>query len=93
MKAAFRSFIENLPFYGFGVMCIDHPVVQDMVGSIADRRVITYGENPQADVRLLDVDLSGGRCRFKVQFRDAAPAPWSRRSTSSSCPCRAATTR
>ena len=62
------------PFYGFGVMCIDHPVVQDMVGSIADRRVVTYGENPQADVRLLDVDLSGGRCRYKVQFRDRTGA-------------------
>ncbi|WP_296578007.1 UDP-N-acetylmuramate--L-alanine ligase [Phreatobacter sp.] len=74
VKTAFRSFIENLPFYGFGVMCIDHPVVQDMVGAIADRRVVTYGENPQADVRLLDVDLTGGQCRFKVQFRDRTGA-------------------
>jgi UDP-N-acetylmuramate--alanine ligase len=74
VKDAFRAFVENIPFYGFAVMCIDHPVVQDMVGSIADRRVITYGENPQADVRILDIDLSGGRCRFKVQFRDRAGA-------------------
>ena len=41
-------------------MCIDHPEVQDLVGRIEDRRVITYGENPQADVRLIDVDLRGG---------------------------------
>ncbi|WP_439573298.1 UDP-N-acetylmuramate--L-alanine ligase [Phreatobacter sp.] len=74
VKKAFRDFIEKLPFYGFGVMCIDHPVVQDMVGSITDRRVVTYGENPQADVRLLDVDLTGGQCRFKVQFRDRTGA-------------------
>ncbi|MCO4055301.1 MAG: UDP-N-acetylmuramate--L-alanine ligase [Bosea sp.] len=70
IKAAFRSFVENLPFYGFAVMCIDHPTVQTMVGQIEDRRVITYGENPQADVRLVNVDLSGGKCRFSVLIRD-----------------------
>ena len=70
IKEAFRSFVENLPFYGFAVMCLDHPTVQELVGRIEDRRVITYGENPQADVRLLDVDLSGGRSRFSVAIRD-----------------------
>jgi UDP-N-acetylmuramate--alanine ligase len=70
IKAAFRSFVENLPFYGFSVMCIDHPTVQDMVGLIEDRRVITYGENPQADMRLVDVDTANGQTRFKVQVRD-----------------------
>ncbi len=70
IKEAFRAFIENLPFYGFAVMCLDHPTVQELVGRIEDRRVITYGENPQADVRLLDVDLSGGACRFNVIIRD-----------------------
>ena len=73
IKDAFRSFIDNLPFYGFAVMCIDHPVVQDMVGRIEDRRVITYGENPQADVRLIDVDQKGGRSRFRVLIRDRRP--------------------
>jgi len=70
IKGAFRSFVENLPFYGFSVMCIDHPTVQDLVGQIEDRRVITYGENPQADVRLIDIDLNGGKSRFKVLIRD-----------------------
>jgi UDP-N-acetylmuramate--alanine ligase len=70
IKDAFRSFVENLPFYGFAVMCIDHPTVQDMVGAIADRRVITYGENPQADVRLSGIDLTGGQSRFSVTIRD-----------------------
>jgi UDP-N-acetylmuramate--alanine ligase len=70
IKDAFRSFIESIPFYGFAVMCIDHPTVQDLVGRIEDRRIITYGENPQADVRLVDVDLRGGRSRFKVVIRD-----------------------
>src|SRR6516162_1337726 len=55
VQAAFQSFVENLPFYGFAVMCTDHPVVQQLVGRIEDRRVITYGENPQADVWLADL--------------------------------------
>ena len=74
IKDAFRALVENLPFYGFAVMCLDHPTVQELVGRIEDRRVITYGENPQADVRLLDVDLSGGASRFNVLIRDRATA-------------------
>jgi UDP-N-acetylmuramate--alanine ligase len=69
VKKSFLSFVENVPFYGFAVMCIDHPVVQDMVGTIADRRVITYGENPQADARLVDVKLEGGVAKFGVLFQ------------------------
>ncbi|MBB3772492.1 UDP-N-acetylmuramate--alanine ligase [Angulomicrobium tetraedrale] len=69
VQAAFRSFIDNLPFYGFAVMCTDHPVVHDLVGHVEDRRVITYGENPQADARLVDLDLRGGRSRFSVLLR------------------------
>ena len=70
VQEAFRNFVENVPFYGFAVMCIDHPVVQALVGKIEDRRIITYGENPQADARLTDLDASGGGSRFKVAFRD-----------------------
>ncbi len=73
IKDAFRSFIDNIPFYGFAVMCIDHPIVQDLVGRIEDRRVITYGENPQSDVRLIDVDSKGGVNRFRVLIRDRRP--------------------
>ncbi len=69
VKEAFHAFVENVPFYGFAVMCSDHPVVQDLVGRIEDRRIVTYGENPQADVRLLDVKLEGGVARFSVLFR------------------------
>jgi len=74
IKDAFRTLIENLPFYGFAVMCLDHPTVQELVGKIEDRRVITYGENPQADVRLLDVNLAGGECKFNVLIRDRKTA-------------------
>jgi UDP-N-acetylmuramate--alanine ligase len=72
VQEAFRSFVENLPFYGFAVMCTDHAVVHQLVGRLEDRRVITYGENPQADVRLLDLDHANGASRFSVVFRDRA---------------------
>src|SRR6476469_4217228 len=55
VRAAFQSFVENLPFYGFAAMCIDHPEVQAMVARIRDRRVITYGFSPQADARAVNV--------------------------------------
>jgi UDP-N-acetylmuramate--alanine ligase len=70
VQDAFRSFVENVPFYGFAVMCIDHPVVQTMVGKIEDRRIVTYGENPQADVRLVELAASNGGSSFKVVFRN-----------------------
>ena len=54
-------------------MCTDHPIVQDLVGRIEDRRILTYGENPQADVRLMDVEQGGGRTRFRVLIRDRRP--------------------
>jgi UDP-N-acetylmuramate--alanine ligase len=50
-KAAYATFISNLPFYGFAVLCTDHPEVQALSARVVDRRIITYGTNPQADVR------------------------------------------
>ncbi len=72
IKDAFLALVGNLPFYGFAVMCIDHPTVQELVGRIEDRRILTYGENPQADVRLMDVSLTGGVTRFSTLIRDRA---------------------
>ena len=70
VQDAFRAFVENVPFYGFAVMCTDHPVVQTLVGKLEDCRILTYGENPQADVRLADLDHLNGESRFSVYFRD-----------------------
>jgi len=72
VQDAFRAFVENVPFYGFSVMCTDHPVVQSLVGRIEDHRLVTYGENPQADVRMTDVSHAGGTSLFTVVFRDRA---------------------
>ncbi|MGB4057902.1 MAG: UDP-N-acetylmuramate--L-alanine ligase [Alphaproteobacteria bacterium] len=50
VKDAYRQFVHNLPFYGYAVLCMDHPDVQALIPTIRDRKVITYGFNPQADV-------------------------------------------
>ena len=70
VQDAFVAFMENVPFYGFVVMCTDHPIVQRLVGRVVDRRIVTYGENPQADVRLVDLDHADGKSHFSVLFRD-----------------------
>ncbi|HEX3665798.1 MAG TPA: UDP-N-acetylmuramate--L-alanine ligase [Rhizomicrobium sp.] len=70
MRKAFQRFVENVPFYGFAVLCLDHPEVQGMVGRIDDRRLITYGFNPQADVRASNVSFSEGAAHFDVSIVD-----------------------
>jgi UDP-N-acetylmuramate--alanine ligase len=55
VKAAFHSFVDNIPFYGFAALCIDHPEVQALIPTLPDRRIVTYGFSPQADVRALRV--------------------------------------
>jgi UDP-N-acetylmuramate--alanine ligase len=70
MRDAFQRFVENVPFYGFAVLCIDHPEVQAMVGRITDRRMITYGFSPQADARAVNVSFSEGASHFDCVFTD-----------------------
>ncbi len=70
VRDAFRQFVENVPFYGFGVMCTDHPEVQALVGRIEDRRVVTYGGNAQADVRFTNHRMDGAASEFDVAIRN-----------------------
>lgn len=70
LRAAFRAFVENVPFYGFAVMCLDHPEVQALVAKIEDRRIVTYGRNPQAEVRYRDIVFKEGKTQFSVDRRD-----------------------
>ena len=69
VKEAFVEFIENVPFYGAAVLCIDHPEVQAVIPKIRDRRVITYGFSAQADVRGENVTPIPGGNRFDVAIR------------------------
>ncbi|MTI19145.1 UDP-N-acetylmuramate--L-alanine ligase [Rhodobacteraceae bacterium RKSG542] len=70
VRAAFTQFVENVPFYGFAVMCLDHPEVQSLVGQIEDRKIVTYGSNPQSDVRFMNVTMNGAKAQFSVHLRD-----------------------
>jgi UDP-N-acetylmuramate--alanine ligase len=70
LRNAFVDFVENVPFYGFAVMCLDHAEVQALVARIEDRRLITYGRNPQAQVRFRDVSYKAGKAHFCVDFHN-----------------------
>ncbi len=67
-RKAFKDFVENIPFYGFAAVCLDHPEVQAMAAKVENRRLVTYGVNPQAEVRALNVTMGPEGARFDVQF-------------------------
>jgi UDP-N-acetylmuramate--alanine ligase len=71
LRQAFESFVGNIPFYGFAALCIDHPVVQGMIPRLSDRRVLTYGFSPQADIRAVDIRLGRDGARFDAVISDA----------------------
>ena len=64
VKDAFLEFIENVPFYGLAVLCIDHPEVGNLLSRIRDRRVVTYGFSASADLRAENVQPADGGSRF-----------------------------
>jgi UDP-N-acetylmuramate--alanine ligase len=70
VRHAYDNFVTNIPFYGFAVLCLDHPEVQALIGRIEDRRIITYGFSPQADVRALNIKPSPEGMSFDVGFTD-----------------------
>jgi UDP-N-acetylmuramate--alanine ligase len=70
VKDAFVEFVENVPFYGAALLCVDHPEVQTIIPRLRDRRIITYGFAAQADVRGENVVPVPGGSRFDVTVRD-----------------------
>ncbi|MCH7633635.1 MAG: UDP-N-acetylmuramate--L-alanine ligase [Proteobacteria bacterium] len=70
LRQAFVSFTENIPFYGFAAMCIDHPEVQAMIPLISDRKIVTYGLSAQADVRAVDIAITEAGTVFDVVIAD-----------------------
>ncbi|HKU91931.1 MAG TPA: UDP-N-acetylmuramate--L-alanine ligase [Sphingomicrobium sp.] len=64
VKDAFVEFVENVPFYGLAVMCVDHPEVQSILSRIRDRRIVTYGFSALADVRADNVEAIPGGSKF-----------------------------
>lgn len=69
-RDAFLAFVENVPFYGAAIMCIDHPEVQSLIGRVRDRRIVTYGTSPQADIRATNPRMENGQNTFDVTISD-----------------------
>ncbi|MBF0269466.1 MAG: UDP-N-acetylmuramate--L-alanine ligase [Alphaproteobacteria bacterium] len=70
LKEGFAHFVESIPFYGFAALCIDHAEVQAMIPRVSDRRIITYGFTPQADVRAINLRLGTSGAKFDVLIAD-----------------------
>ena len=70
LRAAFDSYIQNIPFYGVGIVCLDHVEVQALVGRVSDRRLVTYGLSEQADIRAVNLREAGLVQHFDVICRD-----------------------
>lgn len=67
LQKAFRSFIANLPFYGFGVLCIDHPIVRKIANEVTERKIITYGiDSDDAHIRAVNIKSDISSSSFDV---------------------------
>jgi len=66
VKNSYRKFVENIPFYGYGIMCIDHPVVQSLIPTLTDRKIITYGFSTQADIQAVDLSFCESGATFSM---------------------------
>src|SRR6202012_5325351 len=66
VRKAFQDFVENIPFYGFAVVCTDHPEVQAMAARVENRRLVSYGFNPQAEFRATRLAMGPDGARFDV---------------------------
>jgi len=72
VRDAFRIFVENIPFYGFAALCSDHPEVQALIPKVPDRKIVTYGLNPQADVRAANLVIQPGGASYDIIIADRA---------------------
>jgi UDP-N-acetylmuramate--alanine ligase len=70
LQQGFESFASSVPFYGLDILCIDHPVVQELISKLSERRIVTYGFSPQADIRAVDVQLGRDGARYDVVIAD-----------------------
>jgi UDP-N-acetylmuramate--alanine ligase len=68
LKSAFHRFIDNVPFYGCGILCIDHPVVHELSKSFPDKHIITYGFHKDADIKASNVRTTPKGCFFDVEI-------------------------
>jgi UDP-N-acetylmuramate--alanine ligase len=70
LKNAFVEFANKVPFYGFVVLCLDEPALQEILPRIM-RKVVTYGFSSQADIQAVDLVQKENRASFTVLRRGA----------------------
>ena len=70
LKRAFADFVEGIPFYGFAALCVDDPDVQELAATVENRRLLTYGFNPQAEVRAVDLEMGPAGSRFSIRIAE-----------------------
>ncbi len=70
LRDAFVTFVEQIPFYGFAALCIDDTEVQALIPRVSDRKIITYGESPQADIRIANIEASREGSSFDIVIAD-----------------------
>ncbi|MGE0594970.1 MAG: UDP-N-acetylmuramate--L-alanine ligase [Hyphomonadaceae bacterium] len=75
MNDAYCQFVENIPFYGFAIMCADHAEVAALAARVRDRRVVSYGFTEGADVRAVNVRPSREGATFDVIARRRGDGP------------------
>ena len=74
LRKTFLEFLHNLPFYGVAVLCVDDPVIAELVPMIS-RSMLTYGFSEQADYRIVEVEKHSLRTAFTIQRPNAQPLP------------------
>ena len=84
LRDAFVRYMQNIPFYGAGIVCLDHPEVQALVGQVQDRRIITYGLNEQADIQATNITTRGLRRNLTLFAATGRPT---RKRLSQTCSC------
>jgi UDP-N-acetylmuramate--alanine ligase len=72
IKAAFIDFVDRVPFFGRAIVCLDEPNVQAVLPALKDRRILTYGLAPQAELSAAEIEHRPFGSRFKVRSRDRA---------------------
>jgi UDP-N-acetylmuramate--alanine ligase len=73
LKQTFVEFLHNLPFYGLAVMCVDDPIVREVLEDVT-KPFITYGiDSEDADICASDISQQGLKTHFRVRFADGSP--------------------
>jgi len=70
IQAAFVNFASRVPFFGQAIVCLDDPRIQAILPLLADRRIVTYGLSPQADLMAFGLETTATGCRYKVRHAE-----------------------